>query len=364
MPPLTLFTYIFSRAVVNVAVLYGALAAIVAIVDFIESLRFVGKFESADFGVAVQLTGLRMLGLTQVMTPFVFLFGAIWTFAQLNRRSEISVMRSAGLSIWRLIGPVALFAALIGLLLMSVVDPLASRMTGYAEQVMNSARGQRASLVRVFGDGIWLRQREAGVTLLINAKNIDESGAQLSRVTVWRLGRELNFLERIDAPSAAFAGRRLELMDARMQTPGQKLPRRTPIYTLPANVTIDDFREGAPAPETMSIWRLPNFIVVAETAGLPTVRYSLRFHDLCSTPLKLVAMVLIAAAFSMRPVRAGGAFRLLLAAIAAGFLLYVLTEIAAALGESGAVPPALAAWIPALAATTAAAARLLHLEDG
>ncbi|MGF1544982.1 MAG: LptF/LptG family permease [Parvularculaceae bacterium] len=363
MPPLTLFAYIARRTAFNAGALWLALAAIIFLVDLVESLRFAGKVADGDFGLALRLTTLRTFGLSQALTPFVFLFAAIWTFAQLNRRAEISVMRAAGLSIWRLIGPPALFAAVTGLAVVVVVDPASSRMTRAAEQLMDAAKGG-GNLVRVFGDGIWLRQRDDGASLIVNAASLDIAAARLSRVKVWRMDADDRFVERIDAPRADITGKRIELRDARMQAADQKLPRRTPIYALPAALSVADLSAGAPTPETMSIWALPRFIVAAEAAGLPTVRHRIRFHDLCSTPLKLVAMVLIAAAFTLRPMRAGGAFQLLISAIAAGFGLYVLAEVASALGETGAAPAALAAWTPAVAAATAAATRLLHIEDG
>jgi lipopolysaccharide export system permease protein len=74
--------------------------------------------------------------------------------------------------------------------------------------------------------------------------------------------------------------------------------------------------------------------------------------------------VLIAAMFSLRPVRSGGALKLLLLAIGAGFLLYVISEVSEAFGESGIAPVALAAWAPAIAVTLAAITGLLHLEEG
>ncbi|MEL7240615.1 MAG: LptF/LptG family permease, partial [Planctomycetota bacterium] len=116
-------------------------------------------------------------------------------------------------------------------------------------------------------------------------------------------------------------------------------------------------------PETMSVWQLPRFILLSEAAGLPTIRYHIRFHDLCSTPMKLIAMVLIAAIFSLKPMRSGGALKLLLAAIAVGFLLYVLSEVSTAFGESGIAPVALAAWTPAIVALLVALTSLLKFEE-
>lgn len=362
MPPTTLFNYIIARSAFAVLAIFAALAALVMLVDLIENLRFAAKAEQ-DFAFALQATLLRTPAVTQSLTPFVFLFGSIWMFSQLNRRSELAVMRSAGLSIWRLIGPAALLAALGGFVLIILVDPISSRMIGFADKMKLESRGEASSLVRVFGDGIWLRQRDADELLLINAAAFDAEHGALTGVTIWRLTGEGAFKERIDAPEAVLAGRTIELREARMKAVGDNISTRTPTYSVPTRLTLQDFRENVPAPESMSIWDLPRFILLADAAGLSTVRYNIRFHELCSTPLKLMAMVLIAAMFSMGPARNGGALRLFLSAVGAGFLLYVLSELSTTLGESGVAPEAVAAWAPAVIAVIFAVGMLMRYEE-
>lgn len=364
MPPATLFRYIAFRTIFAVAAIFAVLAALIILVDLVESLRFIDKFPGGDFGFAVAVTLLRAPSVVQTMLPFVFLFGSIWLFSELNRRAEIAVMRSAGLSVWRLLGPAAFVAVITGFLAITIVDPASTQFLAQSEKMKDSLRGAASSIVRVFGDGIWLRQRDAGNVLLINARGYDPDRAVLTRVVMWRLDQNSAFLERIDAPEAALSGRTIELYKARIKSPEDTLDHKTPIYAIPTNLTPADLRERVDAPETLSLWKLPRFMLLAEAAGLPTTRYNIRFHDLCSTPLKLLAMVLIAAMFSLRPVRSGGALKLLLFAVAAGFLLYVISELATALGESGIAPVALAAWAPAIAVTLAAITGLLHLEEG
>ena len=364
MPPATLFRYIALRVVYGVGGLMLILSSLVMLIDFIENLRFVGKLPQASFNLAVSLTLMRAPALTLTLVPFVFLFGSIWTFHQLNRRSELSVMRSAGLSIWRLIGPAGLIAALAGVLIMTVVDPVSSRLLAYSEIVKNVTQGKDRSLVRVFDDGLWLRQRDASMQIIINAKNLDKKRGALEDVTVWRFGPNNVFLERIDAREALLSGHTMEMHDARLTSIADQKGRETPVYAIRTALTPDNLRERVTQPEMISLWKLPEFIHLAEAAGLPTVRYHIRFHDLCSTPLKLLAMVLIAATFSLRPVRSGGVLMLTGISVIAGFLLYILSAVGQALGESELVPAALAAWTPAVVAALAAITVLLHLEDG
>ncbi len=362
--PETLNLYLARRMSFAIFVLAAGLASFVMFVDLIENLRYVAKVNAGGFGFAALVTFMRAPSVLLSLSPFVFLFAAIWVFNQLNRRAEIGVMRAAGLSVWRMIAPAALVAAIAGVVLIAAIDPISANLLAKSEKMKLELRGRTASLVQVFGDGLWLRQHDQDSVLIINARSFNPATAELSAVTMLRLDRAQNFLERIDAPCAIFSGRTIELREARVRAAGEPIDYRTPVYAVTTNLTQQDLKENIDRAETMSIWKLPKFIVLAEAAGLPTLQYNIRFHDLCSTPLKLIAMVLIAATFSMRPYRQGGAFRLLLLAIAAGFLLYVLSQVSTALGLSGTVAAPLAAWIPALVASLTAAWALFQAEEG
>ena len=74
--------------------------------------------------------------------------------------------------------------------------------------------------------------------------------------------------------------------------------------------------------------------------------------------------VLVAATFSLRMQRRGGAVMLLVSGVAAGFLLYFVSDIVFALGLSAKIPVLLAAWTPAGVSMIFGASMLLHLEDG
>ena len=50
---------------------------------------------------------------------------------------------------------------------------------------------------------------------------------------------------------------------------------------------------------SISFWDLPNFIQIAERAGLPATQYRVQYQLLLSRPFLLVTMVLIAATCSL-----------------------------------------------------------------
>ena len=359
-----LSVYVTRQILFAVGGLFFALVGLIFLVDFLESLRFVEKVPNAGLTQALVITGLHIPKLSMAMVPFVILFGSMMAFYQLNRRSELAVMRSAGISVWGIIGPGALVAILLGIGIVTIFDPLASQMDAKSETYKNQIRGKTASLLKSLQGGIWLRQKDGMTTVILHAEKYDPEKNLLQDVTIWRRNLDGAFIERWDADIAFIRDQGFELQRARRTTIGQTGSEIKNTEWVPSAFSIRDLREDIARPEAMSIWQLPRFIALSTDAGLPNIDYRLRYHELWSMPLKLLGMVLIAAAFTMRPVRGGGTAKLILAGVGAGFLLFIISEFSTATAEARMIPVALAAWTPVLLALSLALTLLIYREDG
>jgi lipopolysaccharide export system permease protein len=116
--------------------------------------------------------------------------------------------------------------------------------------------------------------------------------------------------------------------------------------------------------EAVPFWDLPDLRAETEAAGLDASAYRLQFQTLLARPLLLIAMTLIAAAFSLRFFRFGGIGKFVGGGVGAGFVLYVATKFVGDLGGSGLLSPSVAAWSPAIVASMLGALALLNQEDG
>ena len=123
-------------------------------------------------------------------------------------------------------------------------------------------------------------------------------------------------------------------------------------------------QESFASPDTLSFWALPGFIELLDRSGFSSVRHRLHFQALLALPLLAATMTLVSAGFSMRLARRGGGARMTGSGVASGFALFVVSKIAEEIGQSGALPVALAAWAPAASGLMLAVALLLHTEDG
>ena len=140
-------------------------------------------------------------------------------------------------------------------------------------------------------------------------------------------------------------------------------PAENPIIA--GNPDIDArIRDGFGAPDAIPVWQLPGFIRGLESAGFSAMRHRVWLQMELARPFLMGAMVLIAAAFAMRPTRGRRIAAMVLGGFGAGLALFFLRNLAQVLGETGQVPPVMAAFAPVAVAVMLALALLLKLEEG
>jgi lipopolysaccharide export system permease protein len=306
---------------------------------------------------------LRIPFLSQKVLPFAVLFGTMLTYVWLTRTNELIVTRAAGISAWQFLLPSLALALLLGGLMMTVFSPLsAATISRYEQMDAEYLRGQE-SLLAVSPGGLWLREGNAKRQFVIHATQVASSGADLGDVIIFAFEGEDRFVERIDARKAVLKDGYWELTDVLVTRPDMSA-RQIDHMELPTDLTTHRIQDSFASPETMSFWELPAFIKSMQAAGFSALRHRIHWYSILSEPLLLAAMVLVAATFSLRLTRRGRLGLFLLAGLAAGFLLYFVSDVSLALGMSGSLPPLLSAWAPAAIFAMLGSAMLFHLEDG
>jgi lipopolysaccharide export system permease protein len=211
--------------------------------------------------------------------------------------------------------------------------------------------------------GFWLRQRSPEGQSIINARVSRQQGSELNNVTVFTLDASDGFVGRIEAKRATLHNGFWRLEDARIYT-GEVLPVTHKTYDLKTNLSPVQIRETFATPETVPFWQLSSLIRIAESSGLAAIGYRLQYYQLLAMPLYLMAMVLLAAAVSLRLFRFGGVQKMVLAGITAGFLLLVLSKICGDLSKANLLSPAIAAMLPPFVGGVAGTLALMYQEDG
>lgn len=357
----TLARYLSIRFARTILATFAGVFVLIFTVDLVETLRRSGDTAAATGPLMAWLSFLHTPTVAEQALPFAVLFGAMIAFLGLSRKLELVVARAAGVSVWQFLVPPLAVVVLIGIASVAVYNPLSAVMKQHADAIegkLFGAGGQASSAA-----GLWLRQKSIDGQAIIHADGVADHGASLTKVTVFAFDMDGRFVERIDAASAALHDGYWRLDQANIVTPGFET-QSVRTYLLATTLTVGEVSQAYIAPETVPFWDLAPLAAQIERAGLDATGYRLRYQVLIARPLMLVAMVLVAASFSLRFFRMGGVGIMVSGGVAAGFVLYVATKLVSDLGSAGFVSTPVAGWAPAIVGCLFGVLVLLHQEDG
>jgi len=355
----TLNRYLFRLYVTNFLSTTLAVFALIYVIDMIEVSRR-GRMTDFGFEAVALFSALRVPSFIEQAFPFLILFASIFTLLSLNRRLELVVARAAGVSIWQILMPFLAGSLLIGLVATFAYNPLSA----WAKQQAAEFEARETGSTSGGSDQIaWLRQNSEGVRSIIGGSSISEGGSLVRNVTAFVIGDDGKVRERIDAPAARLVAGEWILNSPRVTRIGYT-PEYPKQYRLPTSLRPEYIEQRAADPEAIPIWDLQSKIDVAASLGLNSMAFSMQYQTLLARPALFIAMTLLAATVATRFSRTGHSGRTIASGVLAGFMLYVVTFLAKALGSNSIVPPVAAAWFPVLGAGLFGVTVLLHQEDG
>ena len=345
----------------------GVFALFLGLLDLVEQLRRFG--DSASFGQVVWVTLLKLPEGIYEILPLVMILATAALFLVLARSSELVVVRAAGRSgLAALGGPVAVALVVSGLTV-AMLNPLVAATSKRASDLTESYQSDGASVVSIGREGLWLRQGGEDGQVVIHADRANPDATILYDTSFLAYAPDAGPERRIVAAEARLDSGNWVLTDAVEWTlrsganPGDTAQRHGELR-LPSPLTQDDIRDRFGQPSAVAIWDLPAYIASLEEAGFSARRHIVWFQMELARPVFLVAMVLVAAGFTMRPARLGRTGLYVLGAVLMGFGLYYVRNFAQIMVENGQLPPVLAAWIPPVASLLLALGLVLQMEDG
>lgn len=371
---MTLSFYIARMFLKAYLIVTFAFTTILFLVNLAEELR---RFVQSEANAAM-LSVISLLKLPKTLyeiMPLIMVLSAVVLFVGLSRRSELVIVRASGRSALRMLVSPVLVAFLIGLFAIAAGNPIVAATQNRYEQLRAALRADASDgSISINKSGVWMRQsaRLPDYPLaqaVIHARQANGEATQLFDVSFQISTPDKGPVQRLIADEALLVPGAWQLTGVK-QWPldGVSNPetaaKRYDTLDLPTDLTAARIRESFGKPSDVPLWQLPAFIASLEEAGFSTRRHQVWMLSELALPAFLTAMVLIAAAFTMRHARQGRTEVMVLLAFGAGLGLFFLRNVAQVLGESGQVPVMLAAFAPPVIALILPLALVLHLEEG
>ena len=283
--------------------------------------------------------------------PFTVLVGAIAGLLNLQSTREMTVMKAAGQSVWRLMRAPLAVTVLGGLIVALAFDTAVVQLN---RSIWPSAGGSDGT------NTMWLDERRTDIHYILEAGFVDPSGRSLGDVSVFLMDSPR---DRIEAPTA-------ELIDGQWVMPtalrfrSNEMSQQLTDFRLPTSRTAGDMRARMASVADMTVWELAGSLASRLNDPDERAEVATRFLRLIGLPLSLCGSLVIAFAFTAsyrRTNKYGGA---VLYGIVLGVLVYVETEMAGRAGAAGVMHPAIAVAGPAVVAVVIGVTVLLNREDG
>lgn len=359
--------YIAKQFILSFLLFLAIFTAIIELFELIEMLRRTADHPNVTFFMSLGLTLLKAPLTVQEVFPFLILFATMQCLWKLTKSQELIIIRASGVSIWQFLSPVIYCGALIGIFQFAVFNPMSAAFIHKYEILESKYLNKQRNVFGIEGSGLWLRQNEDYGSALIHAQKVSKGLSNLQKVTIIMqnnddTGTPSIYAGRIDAERASLENGNWILSNVWVNLPSQD-PQFKKTYLIKTDVSASQIEESFSTPNTISFWHLPKFIQNLDATGFPTIKHKMHFLSLLFTPILYIAMILLAATFSLRQTRKGGALIMVSSGLVTGLGLYILKNITFALGASETLPTLLAASAPALAALFLGIGALIHLED-
>ena len=324
------------------ALCLGSFVAVYLVLDMMDKIpRFIRAGGAArDMFVFFIFKLPEMIGQT---AAFSILMATLLTLGLLSRNSEITAMRSCGVSLFRISLPMLVLGLVASLLLLvntELIVPKSYERMDYIERVAIKKQGANAVFKR---NNIWFRSD----AMIVQALLFEPLEKTLKGVVVWTLDAAMNPLGRIDAESAEFRSGGWTLKNAVLKDFNKESGfsmRTVPAMDIALNLKVDDLKVLDNNADNLSYRKLKEYAESLSGGGYQAFRYLTMMHAKLSAPFAAFVMVVLGIPFALRNSRSGGIALGIGASVGIGFAYFVVNAVLLSYGRSGVLPPVVAAW--------------------
>jgi LPS export ABC transporter permease LptG/LPS export ABC transporter permease LptF len=284
------------------------------------------------------------------VAPLIMLLAVLITFGLMNRSNEITAIKATGTSIYRIVAPVIVAAAVLAVGLFFADQFYLPHTNKRQEALHNQIKGKPAQTY-LRPDRKWIFGQHNDIYYY---QFFDPDHDQFANVTIFQLDpASFSISERIHADRAHWA----ESMNRWIFEQGWERSlhgsaiagyRTFEVSTFPAlSESPSYFKKEVKQYSEMNYEELRRYIRDLQQSGFDVVRLRVQLNKKLSFPLITLIMAVLAVPFSLSAAKKG-AITGVAVAVGIAVVYTVVSRLFEAMGDLSQLPPALAAWSPDL----------------
>ncbi len=310
--------------------------------------EFIGQLDNVqgDFGIpeALLFAALRLPQLSFEMLPIATLIGSLLGLGGLASSSELVVMRTAGISVLRLMGMVAVAGAVLTVLTALIGEFIGPPLDYFARNMRNQAIFEQEDTP---GNAAWVKDGP----IILHLERINPE-FELGGIYVYRFNDDNSLAAIARAENAGIDERDRWILEnyraTRFVTGGVEVERR-PVEIEAFDISPEVLEIALVKPISLSARGLVSYIAYLRQNGLSAERYAMELWSRISRTATVVVMPVLALAFVFGSLRSAGAGTRLMIGVLVGLLYFLASEMLASSGQVFNLNPAIVSWFPSLA---------------
>ena len=356
----TLFRYLAKSYVAYFGLVLATVVLALLVSNIFDTLsRFKGVL--LTLSLFLELISFKLLYLSLEILPLICFISTLLFLHALVKSCELVSILNSGVSIWGILFPVSLSAICIGVIAITMINPVASTLLRNYEKIVSKLENKSHN-ISISDLGIMVAENYHEEGRIFIVKTVDFGVKRISDITILFTDRDNNFISRIDADSGVFEGNSLVLHQSRMLSKDgvKTVDTESKIHT---NLSIKHFAKSSLGPEYISFWQLPSMILTLHKAGISVVKYQIYYYKQLFKPLMMLATVLMAGCFTQVSAERKARVKLVVVGIASGFVVYVLSEICVAILTHQGMTPIFAILCSVVGIMILSIFVILHLHE-
>jgi LPS export ABC transporter permease LptF/LPS export ABC transporter permease LptG len=331
------FLATFAMVVLSIAVLY-------VLIDYLEISDDIAR-NKTPIAMVLRYYQAFISPILLDIVPFAFLVAALVTTASLVRSAETTALLSHGVSLHRAVAPLLVMAAVAGAFLFFFAERVVPAAAAESDRLRYLLKGQTPPSAGA--TGVWVRGDHGR---FFASTGYDPATRRVTGLTMLQIDPKTWHLEaRTDTERATVVpGRGLVAHGGWVRTftgPNAMAARRDDDFLLDAPEAAAAFAAGPSDIKKMTFLELRRFIKVRQRAGADTAVLATGLYQKTAGAAAALLLTLVGLPFAFKYGKSGAVAGIGVA-LFLGLTYLFLTSLFVRFGESGSLPPLLAAWAP------------------
>lgn len=311
--------------------------------------QFIGNLDDVqgDFGM-LQVLLYSLMRLPQIsfeMLPMAALIGSLLGLGALANKSELVVMRTAGISVVKLSGMVALSGLVLLMIAALIGEFIAPPLDYFARNLRNEARFSQSE--RASGNPAWVKNGD----LILHLERVN-SELEFGGVYLFRFNPDDTLQSVARAENAGIADDDQWVLENFRETRFG----RDGVQTNASSLTTESLEVGSDVlgitlvkPVSLSARGLVSYVRYLRSNDMSSITYEMELWSRVASTITVTLMPVLALAFVFGSLRSAGAGSRLMIGVMIGLGYFLASETLSSSGQVFDLNPVLVTFIPTLA---------------